>query len=500
MKKILSFLLIFNFFSIVNASEIVIGNIGLAIGKITNQNGEVLQAGDKIYFGDIIKAEDQSKSQILLLDETVITIGSKTSVTLDEFIYDPNSQEGRITTNIIEGSVKVLSGKISEKNPDNLIVKTPAGSIGTRGTEFQAIVDEDEDVSKVLLIGPGQNNTLGLRPGAVEVFNDQGSVLLDTPFAFTEFAANQIPAPPVTITNEQLQEFQNFLDVREAGLENEEVQTAIKEGLFDDDQIGGNEIIGEIVQTALDAAGGGLTFDQIATLLGTSVEQLLGEDAAEEFENESAENQIAMANAEGGDGLAYVLRYGGTNLGNTSYGDFQGITSGTYTYTANGVNMAATKGTGSGIFDGVTTVNFASRTINNTFSGTLTLDGNAEVDFSYSFTTDYSGGSASSTLENRDYISINNSTGATAQTTKLGADGFDPQIFTAAGTFEDVNSGFYYADAETGFFNVQMNGSPNPSTGSVATIALNVTDYNDAATDTENTIDGQRTGIMPARN
>ena len=500
MKKILTFLIIFNFFSILHASEIVIGNIGLAIGKIINQNGDVLKAGDKIYFGDIIKAEDQSKSQILLLDETVITIGSKTSVTLDEFIYDPNSQEGRITTNIIEGSVKVLSGKISEKNPDNLIVKTPAGSIGTRGTEFQAIVDEDEDVSKVLLIGPGQNNTLGLRPGAVEVFNDQGSVLLDTPFAFTEFAANQIPAPPVTITNEQLQEFQNFLDVREAGLESEEVQTAIKEGLFDDDQIGGNEIIGEIVETALDAAGGGLTFDQIATLLGTSVEQLLGEDAAEEFENESAENQIAMANAEGGDGLAYVLRYGGTNLGQTSYGDFQGITSGTYTYTANGVNMAATKGTGSGTFDGVTTVNFASRTINNTFSGTLTLDGNAEVDFSYSYTTDYSGGSASSTLENRDYISINNSTGATAQTTESGADGFDPQIFTAAGTFEGVNSGFYYADAETGFFNVQMNGSPNPSTGSVATIALSVTDYNDAATATENTIDGQRAGIMPARN
>jgi hypothetical protein len=47
---------------------------------------------------------------------------------------------------------------------------------------------------------------------------------------------------------------------------------------------------------------------------------------AEEFENESAENQIAMANAEGGDGLAYVLRYGGTNLGNTSVrGDFHGI-------------------------------------------------------------------------------------------------------------------------------------------------------------------------------
>jgi hypothetical protein len=47
------------------------------------------------------------------------------------------------------------------------------------------------------------------------------------------------------------------------------------------------------------------------------------------------------------------------------------------------------------------------------FRGTLTLDGNAEVDFSF-FTTDYSGGSAS-TLENRRLFSINNSTGATAQ-------------------------------------------------------------------------------------
>ena len=497
MKKILSFLLIFNFFSIVHASEIVIGNIGLAIGKITNQNGEVLKAGDKIYFGDIIKAEGQSKSQILLLDETVITIGSKTSVTLDEFIYDPNSQEGRITTNIIEGSVKVLSGKISEKNPDNLIVKTPAGSIGTRGTEFQAIVDEDEDVSKVLLIGPGQNNTLGLRPGAVEVFNDQGSVLLDTPFAFTEFAANQIPAPPVTITNEQLQEFQNFLDVREAGLENEEVQTAIKEGLFDDDQIGGNEIIGEIVETALDAAGGGLTFDQIATLLGTSVEQLLGEEATEEFENESTENQIIMANAEGGDGLAYVLRYGGENLGDTTYGDFQGISSGTYTYTANGVNMAATTGTGSGTFNGQTIVNFATKEISNTFSGTISLDGKDTVDFSHSFTVNYSGVDPvvdpGTSLENvnLDQFSINNGTGATASV--------DLDLPDDYAKYQPADS-LYLGEAATNFSNVQMNGSSNSPIGSIGNLSFTATQYVDLGGDIANSINGQRTGVMPARN
>ena len=492
MKKILSFLLIFNFFSIVHASEIVIGNIGLAIGKITNQNGEVLKAGDKIYFGDIIKAEDQSKSQILLLDETVITIGSKTSVTLDEFIYDPNSQEGRITTNIIEGSVKVLSGKISEKNPDNLIVKTPAGSIGTRGTEFQAIVDEDEDVSKVLLIGPGQNNTLGLRPGAVEVFNDQGSVLLDTPFAFTEFAANQIPAPPVTITNEQLQEFQNFLDVREAGLENEEVQTAIKEGLFDDDQIGGNEIIGEIVQTALDAAGGGLTFDQIATLLGTSVEQLLGEDATEEFENESTENQIIMANAEGGDGLAYVLRYGGTDLGPTTGGDFHGISSGTYTYTANDVNMVASTGSGSGTFSATSVINFANKTVTNTYSGSVIVGSKDEVDFSFT-TPSQAVDNDSNQVVIANYYSINSLTGAAT---------IDNNGTSYVQTDYEVSDNQYLAETATSYFNIDMNGSSNSPIASVGTLFLNIENYTttDGVTTRTNSVNGQRAGIMPARN
>ena len=493
MKKIISFLIFISFTNFSNASEIIVGNIGLAIGNITNQKGEVLKAGDKIFFGDIIKAEDQSKSQILLLDQTVITIGAKTSVTLDEFIYDPNSQEGKITTNIIEGSVKVLSGKISEKNPDNLIVKTPAGSIGTRGTEFQAIVDQDEEVSKVLLIGPGQNNTLGLRPGAVEVFNDQGSVLLDTPFAFTEFAANQIPTPPVTITNEQLQEFQNFLDVREAGLESEEVQTAIKEGLFDDNQIQGNEIIGEIVQTALDTAGGGLTFDQLATVLGVSLEQLIGEEGVEEIENESVENQIAMANAEGGDGLAYVLRYGGENLGETTYGDFQGISSGTYTYTANDINMAATTGTGSGTFSGKTIVNFASKEISNTYSGSVSLNGEDAVTFSHSFTVDYSGGDAGTSLYNvnSDDFNINNSTGATASVT-LNLP-LDYENYQTTDTL-------YLGEAVTNFSNVQMNGSNNSPIGSVGHFDLTVSQFVDRGGEIANRINGQRTGVMPARN
>ena len=492
MKKLIVFILIlFNFNLFANAEQII-GSIGLTVGTVKNQKNEILKAGDPVYFGDEIIVEEQSKSQVLLLDETVLTLGQKSSITIDEFVYDPNTENGKISTSIAAGSVKVLSGKISQGNPEDLVVKTPAGSIGTRGTEFQTVVDDEGD-SKVLLIGPGENNTLGLRPGAVEVFNDLGSVTLDSPFAYTEFGINQIPTPPVTISNEQLQEFQSFLAARTQGLEQESVQEAIKEGLFDDNQIDGNEVVGQIVTDALNLSDGGLTFNQIANLLGTSVELLLGEGAPDELDlnRESIENQIIMANAEGGDGLAYVLRYGGTNLGPTTGGDFYGITSGTYTYTANDVNMAATTGTGSGTFSATSVVNFADNTVTNTFSGSVILGSKDEVSFSYA-------ADASSVADNSDevliadYFSINSSTGATA---------VDSNGSSFTQTDYEVDDSQYIAASETSYFNIQMNGSSNSPTASVGTLALNISNYTttDGTTSVTNNINGQRVGIMPVR-
>jgi len=491
LKKLISLIIFISSFSMLaNANEIIIGNIGLVVGTVKNQNDQILKAGDPVYFGDEIIVEDQSKSQVLLLDETVLTLGQKSSITIDEFVYDPNTENGKILTNITSGSVKVLSGKISQGNPEDLVVKTPAGTIGTRGTEFQTIVDDEGD-SKVLLIGPGENNTLGLRPGAVEVFNDLGSVVLDSPFAFTEFGVNQIPAPPVTISNEQLQEFQNFLAARTEGLEQQSVQEAIKEGLFDDDQVTGNEIVGEILTDALNLSDGGLTFDQIATLLGTSVEQLLGEDSIEEFENETPENQKLMANAEGGDGLAYILRYGGEIQGDSTVGQFTGITSGTYTYTGNNINMGATNGVGSGTFSSVNTVDFANRQITNRYTGTVSLGSDDPVAFDHEFTIDYSSSSASTVLDNNtvvEFFSLNKSSGEVT-----------PVVNSHLPSDYRVDSNVYRGDAGITFGNVKFNGNSNSPIGSIGSPTMTVLNYN-ASDAIENSVNGQRTGIMPSRN
>jgi len=210
MKSFLKILIIFLFATQSFASSQQIGVIGFVIGDVFNQKGQQLKVGDSIYFGDTISATDGSKSQILFIDETVMTIGSDTELTIDDYIFDPSTNNGKLLATIIAGSVKVLSGKISEKNPANLEVKTPAGTIGSRGTEFKASVDPLTTQSKILLVGPGPNNSLNLRAGAVEVSNELGTVTLDQPYLFTELTENRAPTDAVVIPQAELKIFQKL--------------------------------------------------------------------------------------------------------------------------------------------------------------------------------------------------------------------------------------------------------------------------------------------------
>ena len=173
--------LIFLLFSSSNviANE-MIGIVAVGIGDISNQNNEKLTTGSKIYFGDTIVVKAQSNAQILLLDETALTVGEKSEITIDEFIYDPQSKLGKIVSNIKIGTVKIITGEISKKNPDNLEVNVPTGSVGARGTEFVVVTESDEK-STVVLLGPGKKNTLGMIPVILNVSDGFNTVNISTP-------------------------------------------------------------------------------------------------------------------------------------------------------------------------------------------------------------------------------------------------------------------------------------------------------------------------------
>ena len=169
------------FASVANASNnSFVGIIGAAIGDIKNQKDEKLENGSKIFFGDTIISNSKSNAQILFLDQTVLTLGEETELTIDEFVYDPNSQDGSFVSTVKTGTVKFITGQISKKNPDNLEIKVPAGTLGARGTEF-VVLSESNNESTVVLLGPVPNNTLGMTPGNLILSDGVNSVDITNP-------------------------------------------------------------------------------------------------------------------------------------------------------------------------------------------------------------------------------------------------------------------------------------------------------------------------------
>ena len=176
LKNTLLVLMILLFSNTQVFSKDMIGIVAVGIGKISNQLNESLTTGSKLYFGDSIITEAASSAQVLLMDQTTLTIGESSELVIDEFVYDPQTKIGKIISSVKIGTVKIITGEISKTNPDNLEIKTPTGSIGARGTEF-AVVTESDTISTVVLLGPGVNNTLGMVPGNLRVTD--GNINID---------------------------------------------------------------------------------------------------------------------------------------------------------------------------------------------------------------------------------------------------------------------------------------------------------------------------------
>src|SRR5579863_10411708 len=96
--------------------------------------GRVIGSGQPLYLNDAVTTDAQGRLQVLLLDETVFTIGPNSSMVLDKFVYDPATNNGNLSARILKGIFRFVTGKIARKKPSEMEVRMPVGVIGIRGT------------------------------------------------------------------------------------------------------------------------------------------------------------------------------------------------------------------------------------------------------------------------------------------------------------------------------------------------------------------------------
>jgi hypothetical protein len=99
--------------------------------------------GTPIMEGSILKTGSAASLGVTFKDNTVMSFGPNTELTVDEYVYSPNKGNLKLAASLAKGTLAYLSGAIAHIKPEAVSVKTPTGTIGVRGTYFVVKVDSE---------------------------------------------------------------------------------------------------------------------------------------------------------------------------------------------------------------------------------------------------------------------------------------------------------------------------------------------------------------------
>ena len=128
------------------ADEGVIGYVKTVKGDamvVSGSQQTKAEVGTPVMAGNKLKTGANGSMGVTFKDNTVMSIGPNTDLTVDEYLYSPNKGKLKLGATMAKGTLAYLSGAIAKIKPDAVTVKTPTGTIGVRGTHFVLKVDED---------------------------------------------------------------------------------------------------------------------------------------------------------------------------------------------------------------------------------------------------------------------------------------------------------------------------------------------------------------------
>lgn len=92
--------------------------------------------GSKVYANDRMVTAADGSAGIALKDNTLLTVGPNSNMSLDRFAFDSTTHQGALEASIRKGTLSVVSGKIAKASPEAVQFRTPNSILGVRGTEF----------------------------------------------------------------------------------------------------------------------------------------------------------------------------------------------------------------------------------------------------------------------------------------------------------------------------------------------------------------------------
>jgi len=180
----------------------VVNLSGPLMAKKADGTVKVLALRSEVEQGDTLVSEKNTYAQIKFIDDSEITLKPGTTFTVEAFAYDAARPEGDSAVfNLVKGGLRSVTGLLGKRNKEKFALKTPASTIGIRGTTF---------VAQYVPVGAGglgpmaQSPTSALPPGLYVNVTD-GLIVVANSAGSMNFAAGQFGytagfnKPPVVV-------------------------------------------------------------------------------------------------------------------------------------------------------------------------------------------------------------------------------------------------------------------------------------------------------------
>ena len=134
-----------------------------AEGTPPGQPTRTLRPQLDVFENERIRTDEVGVTQILFVDGTSLTVGPRSDLVIDRFVYNPSESTGELVGRLGSGVLRVVGGRISKSG--GIEIATPVAVIGVRGGIAVVQHDTEEGTRAVFLFGEEMRVT-GLGPDA----------------------------------------------------------------------------------------------------------------------------------------------------------------------------------------------------------------------------------------------------------------------------------------------------------------------------------------------
>jgi hypothetical protein len=144
----------------VGEAVVVVSSVRGVLGQETRE----ITVKDNVFHQEQLETSEDAATRIVFLDGTELSIGPSSLVTLDRYVYDPDTGTGALVMNFLSGVFEFASGSIPSSGYD---LRTPFANLAIRGTKISLVVGAEEEL-------------VGVAEGEVRLRSERGQFAIGT--------------------------------------------------------------------------------------------------------------------------------------------------------------------------------------------------------------------------------------------------------------------------------------------------------------------------------